>query len=98
MKHAKLALIPVLLITSAFSCSSPPASVASHPPSVDLNCPAEPDVVEALAADPSGLAFDVAVRAAGQACRDANARLCRWHKERGAEVICPAPLASDGAR
>lgn len=45
-----------------------------------------------LAADPTGLMFDVAVRAAGAACRDALARVCRWHKERGAELVCPAAL------
>lgn len=74
------------------SCASkPPVATASHPPIVDLACPGEPDIVAMLAADPSGLAFDVAVREAGQSCRDALARVCRWHKERGAEVSCPTP-------
>jgi hypothetical protein len=45
-----------------------------------------------LAADPSGVTFDAAVREAGQACRDALARVCRWHRERGAEVTCPDAL------
>lgn len=42
-----------------------------------------------LAADPTGLQFDMAVRAAGEACRQSLARVCRWHKERGAAVTCP---------
>jgi hypothetical protein len=44
----------------------------------------EPDIAAMLAADPTGLTFDVAVREAGQACRDALARVCQWHKDRGA--------------
>jgi hypothetical protein len=92
MKHAALAVIPALLITSACESSRPRAASASHPPIADLTCPDEPDVVAALAADPSGVTFDVAVRKAGQDCRDALARVCRWHKERGADVTCPVAI------
>jgi hypothetical protein len=45
-----------------------------------------------MTADPSGVTFDAAVRKAGQDCRDALARVCRWHKERGAAVTCPVAL------
>ena len=89
MKHAATALIPALLITAACAPNRPPAAPASHPPIADLVCPDEPDIVAALADDPTGLAFDKAAREAGQACRDALARVCRWHKERGADVTCP---------
>lgn len=41
--------------------------------------------------DPTGLYFDKMVREAGQECRDALARVCRWHAERGAQVSCPKP-------
>ena len=92
MKPVLKAATLALLITSASSCNNPPAPSASHPPIVDLNCPAEPEVVAMLEADPSGVTFDAAVRKAGQECRDALARVCRWHKERGAEVSCPIAL------
>ncbi len=94
MRNYKM-LIPALLIIAASGCNNPPAPSASHPPIVDLACPGEPEIAALLAADPSGLSFDVAVRAAGQQCRDALARVCRWHKERGAEVNCPAALPGD---
>lgn len=74
------------------SCNNPPAPAASHPPIVDLNCPAEPAIEAMLELDPSGVTFDAAVREAGQACRDTLARVCRWHKERGAKVNCPPAL------
>jgi hypothetical protein len=45
-----------------------------------------------MAADPTGLSWDKAVREAGQACRDALARVCRWHVERGADAACPKVL------
>ena len=64
----------------------PRAASISHPPSADLACPAEPDIEALLIADPSGLAFDIAVREAGQSCRDALARVCQWHKDRGANL------------
>lgn len=89
MKLATIPLLAAALITSACQNSNPPAAPASHPPIVDLSCPAEPQIDAMLAVDPTGLSFDVAVREAGQACRDALARVCRWHKERGAKVDCP---------
>jgi hypothetical protein len=39
--------------------------------------------------DAAGLDFDRAALLAGRACRDALARACRWHRDRGAEVSCP---------
>jgi hypothetical protein len=84
MKPAMKAAILALLITSACACSNQRVASVSHPPSADLTCPLEPDIAAMLAADPTGLTFDVAVREAGQACRDALARVCQWHKDRGA--------------
>jgi hypothetical protein len=92
MKLVAIPLLAALLITVACQPNNPPAAPASHPPIADLNCPAEPDVVAMLLADPSGVSFDAAVRKAGQDCRDALARVCRWHKERGAAVSCPEAL------
>ncbi len=86
---AAILVLPIMLVLPG--CKTP-APAISHPPIVDLACPKEPDVVEMLKADPSGLAFDMAVREAGDACRQALARTCRWHKERGADVSCPPAL------
>jgi len=36
----------------------------------------------------AGLRFDLAALLAGRACRDALARVCGWHVERGAAVTC----------
>ncbi len=86
----KLALTPSLVVAltmTACGSSNPPVQI-SHPPLVDLTCPGEPDIVVSLMADPSGLAFDIATRSAGESCRAALKRVCAWHKERGAEVIC----------
>jgi hypothetical protein len=91
MKHFMKVATPALLIMSVSACNNPPALAISHPPIVDLTCPAEPDVAAMLAQDPSGLAFDVAVRAAGEQCRAALIRVCNWHKERGADVGCVKP-------
>jgi hypothetical protein len=44
-----------------------------------------------LAADPSGVTFDAAVRSAGQQCRDALHRICMWHRERGMVIDCDKP-------
>lgn len=88
MKPAVLVPILALLITNACAGNRPPAAAASHPPTVDLTCLAEPDVVKLLEADPTGLSFDIAVRQAGEACRQALMRVCAWHKERGADVVC----------
>lgn len=48
-----------------------------------------------LAADPSGLTFDKAVREAGEDCRRALARVCRWHKRQGMQIDCPLPLPNE---
>lgn len=89
MKLVTILLLAVLPITAACNGNRPPVASASHPPTADLACPGEPDVAVMLEADPTGLTFDAAVRKAGQDCRDALARVCRWHKERGAAVSCP---------
>ena len=96
MKLATILLLAALPITSACGNSSSRVQTVSSPPSADLVCPAEPDVVAMLSADPSGVTFDAAVRKAGQDCRDALARVCRWHKERGADVDCEAAVALAG--
>jgi hypothetical protein len=95
LRQSARALIPALLITAASGCNNAPApQSSSSPPVVDLTCPAEPDVAAMLAFDPSGLAFDVAVRTAGQQCRDALHRVCQWHKDRGLkDVDCDKPQA-----
>ncbi|HEX7821062.1 MAG TPA: hypothetical protein VF463_10635 [Sphingobium sp.] len=38
--------------------------------------------------DKAGLDFDIAALAAGRSCRDALARACRWHADRGMKVAC----------
>lgn len=92
MKLATILLLVALPITAACNSNRPPVASASHPPIADLNCPDEPGIVAMMTADPSGVTFDAAVRKAGQDCRDALARVCRWHKERGAAVTCPVAL------
>jgi hypothetical protein len=92
MKLVTILLLAALPTMSACASNNPPAAIASHPPIADLTCPDEPDVVAMLAADPSGVTFDAAVRKAGQDCRDALARVCRWHKERGDAVTCPVAI------
>ena len=88
--------ILALLITSASSCNNPPAPQTSpSPPARDLTCPSEPDAAALLALDPTGLQFDIAVRAAGEECRRALARVCRWHKKMGADISCPLPLPGE---
>jgi hypothetical protein len=89
---ARTLTIAALLTMTACGSNKQPVATISHPPTADLTCPGEPEIDAMLAADPSGLLFDVAVRSAGQACRDAVARLCRWHKERGLDVTCPRAL------
>jgi hypothetical protein len=87
--HLLIAALPIMLVLPSCKTLAP---AISHPPIVDLNCPAEPQVAAMLARDPTGLEFDMAVREAGEQCRQALARVCRWHKERGAEVSCPATI------
>lgn len=89
MKPVPTLLLAVLLTTGACSANSPHAETVSSPPAADLVCPAEPDIAAALLTDPSGLSWDIAVREAGESCRQALARVCRWHQQRGAEVSCP---------
>lgn len=89
LKRSALAWILALPIIAASGCNKPPVpQSASSPPVIDLVCPAEPDIAAMLLIDPSGLSFDIATRAAGQACRDALHRVCEWHKERGVVVNC----------
>lgn len=81
------------------ACSSRPATLAvSHPPADDLVCAAEPAApvppatgaidIDWSAFDAAALAFDQAALIAGRSCRDALARVCAWHKARGAAVAC----------
>lgn len=85
MKHA----LAFVACAALVGCSNnPPASPASYPPVADLTCPAEPEIAAMLASDPTGLSFDIAVRAAGEQCRSALRRVCEWHKARGATVDC----------
>lgn len=59
----------------------------------------EPPVEEMLRLDASGLAFDAAVRVAGQTCRDAVARLCKWHVDNGMKLpegmVCTPPVEQE---
>ncbi|RSU57213.1 hypothetical protein [Sphingobium yanoikuyae] len=84
---------------TASACSNRPAAPAvSHPPADDLTCQAEPAApvlpvtptgdIDWQAFDAAGLAFDRDALIAGRSCRDALARVCGWHKMRGAQVNC----------
>ena len=73
----------------------PARPVVQHPTAEDLHCPVEPDLVMLLAQDPTGLKFDKAVREAGEDCRRALARVCRFHKRLGMDVTCPDPLPGE---
>ncbi|MAN10827.1 MAG: hypothetical protein CMN63_00145 [Sphingobium sp.] len=85
---------------TASGCSSRPAPPAiSHPPADDLRCQDEPTAplspagelsAEQVAAfERDALDFDGAALLAGRSCRDALARVCRWHRARGMAVTCP---------
>lgn len=90
--------LPVLLIMLACGCSRLPAPPAvQHPPAEDLTCPAEPPA-PALSPDDdlTALRFDAAVLVAGRACRDALARVCRWHGERGMTGVACDAVPSEG--
>jgi hypothetical protein len=78
------------LIMLASACSRTPAPPAiQHPPVDDLVCTAEPPAPAAQASEIDALHFDAAVLIAGRSCREALARACRWHVERGmAGVTC----------
>jgi hypothetical protein len=90
MKNALAFLACVAL--AGCSNSPPPATPASHPPIADLVCLDEPNIDTLMIADPSGLKWDKAVREAGEDCRRALARVCRWHRDRGATVTCPESI------
>lgn len=92
----QLTSIAALLALAVSGCSNPHVTpVSSHPPALDLVCPPEPPALtdEQVIGDTDGTteqAFNDAVLIAGRACRDALARTCAWHRERGAAVICEA--------
>jgi len=87
-------LIAAWLFIAASGCSKPPVeSAASHPPAMDLRCPAEPAALtrEQVIADVDGSVeqqFTLDAIMAGRACRDALQRTCQWHKDRGMDVDC----------
>lgn len=65
--------------------------MADHPPPADLRCAPEPEAPGDDATEADALAFDGAALMAGRDCRDALARVCRWHVERGARgLTCEA--------
>jgi hypothetical protein len=51
--------------------------------------PAGASDIDWAAFDQAALAFDRNALLAGRSCRDALARVCRWHRQRGAELTCP---------
>jgi hypothetical protein len=78
-----------VIIIAVSGCSSRRAPLAIlHPPAEDLRCPDEPTAPAEDADEQTGLAFDAAVRSAGQSCRDALGRVCRWHRGNGMDVTC----------
>ena len=86
------------LFIGASGCSKQPVrTVSSHPPASDLVCAAEPSALtdEQVMADQFGTLerqFTTDAIMAGRSCRDALARVCQWHKDRGMEE--PASCAS----
>ena len=71
------------------ACNRPPERLAvQYPPVEDLTCPPEPAAPGRDADEAAGLRFDAAALVAGRACRDALGRVCRWHAERGAKIMC----------
>lgn len=81
-KLRALILAPLFISASCFN-KPPERLVVQHPNAADLICPAEPDLASSLAADASGLQFEKDVLLAGRGCRDALARVCKWHVMRG---------------
>jgi hypothetical protein len=81
--------IAASLAIAVSGCNKPPvASAASHPPAADVTCPADPAALSdaQILADPGGLLeaqFNDEALIAGWSCRDALARVCKWHKARG---------------
>ena len=94
MSQDRALKILIILAASSLSltaCSDRPERlILQHPPAEDLTCPAEPEVPGEGAAAAAYLDFDRDVLLAGRGCRDALARVCRWHVERGLEL--PAGL------
>lgn len=86
-----LSILPVALIIAACGLNSRPVTVADHPPAADLRCQAEPPAPAEDASVNDALAFDGAALLAGRDCRDALARTCSWHVERGAKALICAP-------
>jgi hypothetical protein len=84
-------LIAASLSIAASGCSrAPEPKAASHPPALDLVCLPEPVALtdEEVMADVDGSRddrFKAEAIIAGRACRDALARVCQWHRDRGAE-------------
>ncbi len=67
------------------------SSAALHPSADALTCPAEPPALTdaQVIADVDGNAersFNTEVLVAGRECRDALARECLWHVERGMDL------------
>lgn len=89
---ARILLSAALLATAACAHNRvPERQVVQHPPAADLTCPAEPPALtdEQIEGDANGVledAFNDDVLLAGRGCRDALARVCRWHVERGLEL------------
>lgn len=83
----------------ASGCSKQPVrTVSSHPPASDLQCAAEPAALtdDQIMSDQFGdleRQFTIDAIMAGRDCRDALARVCQWHKDRGDKDIkdCTAP-------
>jgi hypothetical protein len=96
MLRTTLALAALLASTACGTNRLPAPQAASHPPALDLTCPAEPDALtDEQAGSDQGEAleqqFNNSALLAGRSCRDALGRVCRWHVERGMTgVTCPA--------
>jgi hypothetical protein len=94
----RLTLIAASLAIAVSGCNNKPAVTVSHPPSADLTCPIEPPALtdEQILGDPSGLLdqqFNDDAIIAGRACRDALARVCQWHKDRGNKDVAACRLS-----
>ncbi len=91
-------LSAVALSIAASGCNRPPERlVVSHPPALDLTCAAEPRALTDAEIDADLFGdkerqFTVDALIAGRSCRDAVARVCQWHKDRGAKepAVCRA--------
>ena len=69
-------------------------TVSSYPPASDLVCAEEPAALTQAQIDADVYGeidqkFTLDALIAGRSCRDALARVCQWHKDRGAaELVC----------